>query len=340
MIKLVEEKDEWAALLSQCKMYDFYHTFDYHNLSIDKDDFKLLKFNKEDYLILFPIVRRQVPGTRYFDITSSYGYVGPISNYFPADIPTDIIDQFQQELLECFKSLNIIACFSRLHTLLHQEYFFENFGKITELNTTVYIDLSLKAEVQRAQYGSSTKTQVNKLRRHGFTVRKAESEKDLDEFIRIYYQTMDRLQANKQYYFPKDYFKSLLSTTDFETFILLTEKDGMVAAASMFTVCNHFMQYHLSGTSDDFLRFTPMKLLLEEARLIANQLNLDKFNLGGGYSGTNDSLFEFKSSFSKNTAVFKVWSHILNSEIYNQLVFDKFGSNAPAVNFFPLYRYN
>jgi lipid II:glycine glycyltransferase (peptidoglycan interpeptide bridge formation enzyme) len=107
----------------------------------------------------------------------------------------------------------------------------------------------------------------------------------------------------------------------------------------MFTTCNQFMQYHLSGTDDDYLRFTPMKLLLDEARLIGNELKLKKFNLGGGYSGGNDSLFEFKASFSKNIALFKVWSHIINHKAYNDLAQAKFGNEFPEVNFFPLYRY-
>ncbi len=78
----------------------------------------------------------------------------------------------------------------------------------------------------------------------------------------------------------------------------------------MFTVCNEFMQYHLSGTDDRFMSNTPMKLLLDEARIIANDLQLKSFNLGGGYSGGDDSLFIFKSSFSKKISLFKVWTHI------------------------------
>ena len=49
------------------------------------------------------------------------------------------------------------------------------------------------------------------------------------------------------------------------------------------------------------------KLLIDEMRLIASKKGFNYFNLGGGLGGKyNDSLFNFKSSFSKDYKDFKL----------------------------------
>lgn len=84
----------------------------------------------------------------------------------------------------------------------------------------------------------------------------------------------------------------------------------------------------------------PMKIIIDEARMIANSRNLKYLHLGGGYGGSNDTLFEFKTEFSDQFHTFKVWKKIVNENVYNDLVFNKFGRNIPSSNYFPLYRLN
>ena len=97
------------------------------------------------------------------------------------------------------------------------------------------------------------------------------------------------------------------------------------------------MQYHLAGTDSNFAKLTPMKLIIDEARLIGNNLNVKYLNLGGGVSGSDqDSLFKFKSGFSNINYKFKVWRYIVNENIYNDLV--KKSNTDLNSNFFPLYR--
>jgi hypothetical protein len=77
-----------------------------------------------------------------------------------------------------------------------------------------------------------------------------------------------------------------------------------------------------------------MKLILDEARLLGNQTTAKSLHLGGGVGGSDeDSLFRFKSGFSKDFKEFSVWKFIVNEEIYEDLSKDKV-----CTDFFPLYR--
>ena len=94
------------------------------------------------------------------------------------------------------------------------------------------------------------------------------------------------------------------------------------------------MQYHLAGTKEDFIAEAPMKLILDEARLIGNGTTANCLHLGGGVGGQDtDSLFRFKSAFSKDFKQFSVWKFIINEKIYEDLSKDKV-----RTDFFPLYR--
>ncbi|MBT8393232.1 MAG: aminoacyltransferase, partial [Bacteroidia bacterium] len=109
-------------------------------------------------------------------------------------------------------------------------------------------------------------------------------------------------------------------------------------AGSLFVTTNNIVQYHLSGTRFEFSHLTPTKLLIDEMRIEATERGLQFYNLGGGIGGNSkDSLFRFKSSFSKDFKDFNTWNLIVNQTVYNDLV-KKQGKI--ETSFFPEYRSN
>lgn len=336
MIREITSKPDWNAILNQVDTFDFYHTFDYHKISCDPELEKplLIVYENEKNLIAFPFLLRKIPGTEYYDLSSVYGYGGPISKLNGTFHSEDYI----KELQDYFASKGIISVFSRLHPYIPQENIITNLGNIEALGKVVNIDVTLPQEESRRAYQKSLKNQVNKLRRT-CTIRNAESKKDIAEFVDIYYENMKRLNASERYFFNIDYFLDFMNQTDFKTEILLVEdlESGKVIAGSMFVMTKGFVQFHLSGTRTDYLRLKPSKLFLDEMRIEATNRNFKYFNLGGGFGSKEDSLFEFKSSFSKDYRTFKVWKHIVNEEVYSKLCEEKTNTDT---DFFPLYRAN
>lgn len=339
MLKVIDSQEEglWKELVSSMPEYDFYHTISYHKMD-DTGTAKLLWFEKDDLTILLPCIVREIDNSTYADITSVYGYVGPLCNQ--KEPPPAALEEFFSDLRDYFSQEQIVSVIIRLHPLFGwQGEIARCCGEVSHLNKTVYIDLNASAEKQRSVYKKSLKHKVNKLKRDGVSVRKASTEDDLRAFIDIYYETMDRVDADKRYYFSEDYFECLLNAKDYDAFILLAEYGNNIVSGALFTVCSQIMQYHLSGTFNDYLKYAPMKLLLDEARKIANELNLSYFHLGGGVGGVDDSLFKFKAEFSDTYRTYKIWKIIIDQEKYDFLVEKRFGGDIPDSNYFPLYRH-
>lgn len=336
---LTIEDESWDEIISSSLQYDFYHTRSYHKLEVRNKQDKALLFvsRKEDTYIALPLIIRSIEGTPYFDCTSVYGYCGPVSNMRHSDISEENILKFQDDLNLYFKENNIIAAFSRLHPLIASESIFSKFGKIRLVNKTIAIDIQSGPEAQRKHYRKSNKSELNQLRKKkGYSVREATTDKDLQTFVDIYNETMKRVNASDYYFFDLDYFKSLLNNPDYNAILFLAVKDETITAGAIFTITNSLMQYHLAGTAAPYISDTPMKLVLDEARLKANELNLDFLHLGGGVGGSDeDSLFRFKSGFSKNFFQFSTWQYIANEPIYKQLVE---ANGVLESDFFPLYR--
>ena len=329
------DQEDWDQTVFNSIDYDFYHTQAYHKLETQGDSI-LLKTSVKENFIAIPLIKKSIPNTEYFDCTSAYGYVGPITNIDSVN-NNEIVNFFNEDLKNFFNDQKIVACFSRLHPLLKNDVLIENLGTILPLNDIVSIDLNLTNEEQRKQYRKSNKYEINKLKKNNFYVEEATTREDIDMFIDIYTQTMNKVGASKQYYFTKDYFYRFLNNKSFTTKLLLAKHEDNITAGAIFTVTNNIMQYHLAGTDSNFAKLTPMKLIIDEARLIGNNLNVKYLNLGGGVSGSDqDSLFKFKSGFSNINYKFKVWRYVVNESIYNDLVKK---SNADLnSNFFPLYR--
>jgi len=328
----IKDKAEWNSILQQIEDYDFYHTYDYHNISKNEDETPiLLTYKKEKAIIVLPLLLRQIPNTEYYDLTSVYGYAGPLSN---VDTETYNFDDFKAAFNTYLEAKNIVSVFSRLHPYIQQDKILENLGDTVSLGDVVNIDVSLPIEQSRMAYGKSNKNQINKLRKQCEVV-KAETEEEILEFVDIYYENMKRLDAKESYFFSKEYFLNFMNITDFDTDILLVKhlESNKFVAGSMFVKTKNIVQYHLSGTRTEHLRLKPSKLFLDEMRLQATEQGYKVFNLGGGLGSEHDSLFEFKASFSKDFRTFKVWKYIVN-----QMVYDQLSQSKNETGFFPKYR--
>ncbi len=336
-IEVIEEKLEWQNVLNKVNHYDFYHTYDYHQLSkaIDEKPI-LLKYEDNGIVIALPLLLRKIYDTDYYDVTSVYGYVGPLHNSIN---PSFDNSNFVHQLNRFFYEKKVISVFSRLNPFIkNQEVILGGLGDLTPLGKVVNIDLTQDIETQRSVFSKTTKRYINKSRKL-CSVRLSNSKEDILAFTKLYYENMDRVNAKKNYYFTEDYFNHFMSSDDFQTDVLLVtyNETNEIISAAMMIKTNDIVQYHVSGTRNDYLYLTPIRLLIDEMRINATSQKYKYFNLGGGLGASEDSLFKFKSSFSKDFKIFKVWKYIVNQEVYDQLAkqYMILGDNT---DFFPLYR--
>ncbi len=337
--KTVTEKKEWQGVLDAIEQYDFYHTYDYHHLSkSDGEDPILVVYEEDDVLIGLPFLIRKIFDTNYYDITSVYGYAGPLQKNIEQNFDNH---NFVNKINTYFKENNIVSVFTRLNPFItFQEKVLANLGEIVTLSNIVNIDITKALEDQRVIFSKTTKRYINKARKL-CTVKVGGTPEDMEIFRDLYYENMDRVKAKKSYYFDQNYFNRFVNSDDFETdvlFAVLKDTDEIISAAMMVKT-NNIIQYHISGTRNKYLNLTPIRLLIDEMRIQGTEKNYAFFNLGGGLGSSEDSLFNFKASFSKDLKEFKIWRYIVNQSVYDHLV-EKFAAIDGNQSFFPLYRNN
>ena len=336
-LEIITNPIDWNGVLQEIGDFDFYHTFEYHLIEVIEDQVPTLIVCKNDNnIIALPLLVRKIYNTNYYDATSVYGYAGPISKGITSEFNNKL---FIEKVMSFFQENKIISVFSRLNPYInYQQDILKNFGSIVNQGKVVNIDLTLDTTIQRQNYQSRLKTQINKSRRHCI-IKKADTPKDLRDFIDIYYENMNRVQAEDHYYFNQEYFDKILTSKNFKAELLLAlDKDsGVTIGGSLFVTTKNIVQYHLGATKNEFLDVMPAKLLLDEMRIIATKRGRQFFNLGGGLGGVhNDSLFNFKSSFSKYFKDFELWKLIINQKVYDELVESR---KTTSTSFFPKYRF-
>ena len=321
----LDNSQEWKHILSLVKTYDFYHTPSYHRLEKSGES-RLLVFQEKNNIMALPLIVRQINGTPWFDVTSVYGYAGWIcsQNANTSEVPEILQDYFDKE--------KIISAFSRIHPIIENADSFP-VGIVEDSNLTLGINLKEEPAIQRWHYSRSVRRSINKSRKDGVQIRIGKSVADIHLFSKIYTDAMLRLNALEHLFFSIEYFESLIQSPDFDAFILFAEISGNTIGGAIFVSCNEFIEYHLGVVVDSYKQYSPLKLLIEEARLIGNEKKTSVLHLGGGYGGENDNLYVFKQRMSSLTYTFKVWKWIVNEEIYKKLSSDK-----KPTNYFPCYR--
>ncbi|TXE11675.1 GNAT family N-acetyltransferase [Seonamhaeicola algicola] len=337
-LDIITEKNAWDRILKNIQTYDVYHTYNYHHATKhEAHQAVLLVYTTNTSTIALPLLLRPIEGTPYFDATSVYGYVGPLAS---GNLQPDTLKDFKQLLQAFFEKKHIVSVFSRLHPFVAQTAMLDGMGTTTHIGNVVNIDITLPVDTQRTLFSKTTKRYLNKCYKQ-FHVKTGKTAADIAAFMALYYENMDRVQATKAYYFSEAYFQKLLESTDFDTQLLMAidNTTNTVAAAALMIQTNTIVQYHLSGTNAAYLHLSPIRLLIDTMRIKATEAQCTHFNLGGGLGGSSDdALFNFKASFSKDFKAFKVWKYIVNTEVYNALVTQNNIQETNDDTYFPLYR--
>jgi hypothetical protein len=347
------QEQRWIDVLKLSWRHDFYHLPRYHSLAEQAGEGTAHLFVHEEggQMIALPLLLRsldKIPALAdeargWSDATSVYGYPGPISSQ--PEMPRRVIENFQDALRDTLAKLGVVAVFSRLHPLIPQPELLAGVGECIPLGQTVSIDLTLTPKAQRAQYRHGHDYDLRKIERLGIVCIEDSALTYLDQFVAIYAETMRRVNADGSYLFDREYFEELLSDLGCEGRLFIALKDGQAISGSVFIGCDGILQYHLSGTRDDFVRLAPSKLVIETARQWACEHGFTVFHLGGGVGTQVDSLFRFKAGFSNRRHEFRVWQWILAPEVYAALCAKRERWNSangaePPISreFFPAYR--
>ncbi|MGN6397860.1 MAG: GNAT family N-acetyltransferase [Mucilaginibacter sp.] len=340
MTKIITIRDraEWTYYVQMAAEFDCYHTWHYNSLEKSGDPIMFV-YQQHDDFIAVPLVARPVPGTIYSDLTCVYGFSGPISNKKMDDLDEHLADSFKSAFMIYLQEENYVSVFLRLHPFFEQGNLLERFGGVHDNGRVVVLDLSLSLEEQRQRYSPAVRAQIRKAWNRGFTVKEEKGPEAIDLFISIYMETMQRVDASEYYLFNHEYFHELYESEEYDTRVLIVYDGDEPIAGTMIMFTNGIIQAHLVGTRREYLKYSPTKFLVDEITQIGRRDGMRYMNLGGGLGFKEDSLLQWKLSFTDNTLGFKTWRYIANAPVYQLLLNEKGIDENTGVDFFPLYRY-
>lgn len=250
----------------------------------------------------YPFVMRDIPDRfqlKAKDITSPYGFGGPLGT----------IGNFQSFWQDFCKEHNVVAEFIRFNPLLNNHVDLD--CEKHHVKDVVWFDLMLDQDALEANLHAQKRRYLKK---QTFTF--SDDFKYLDDFIRLYEDSMTEKQADEFYHFPRELFTHLKVET---CWVHSAIHEGEVISAALFLYDGQTVQYFLGANNETGKTLKSSAWLLWQTALKAKASGHKRYMLGGGMQ-RDDSLFRFKQQLSCLTLPYWIGRQIHNPTYYQQII--------------------
>ncbi|MGG3468168.1 GNAT family N-acetyltransferase [Neobacillus pocheonensis] len=342
------EKENWHKYLDQSIRKDIYFTPEYLEVYERNGDGKAQLFIYEDGqdFVYYPFLLRGLNDLKFaedvkrkygdlYDITTPYGYGGPITNTKDEIRKQQLFRQFEASFRSYCYQKNIITEFVRFHPLIRNDQDYKDIESTLNRHT-VYVDLSLDLEDIWANYDNKNRNRLRKAKTNEYFSMVHRSPSELENFMNLYYKTMDKKNAYEYYYFQRSFFENNVELLQNHLELIEVVMGDKVIMSCFFMHYGEFIHYQLLGSDEEYLKYAPNNFLIHYVVEWAKSKGKKILHLGGGYAGDSDTLYRFKKRFNKyGDLPFYIGKRIRNEEIYHELI-----KNLPvAGDYFPMYRH-
>jgi hypothetical protein len=279
--------------------------------------------------VVFPLLLRELPSGGGHDVTTPYGYGGPVAS---GGMPST--ERFWELYGEWCAANGVVTTFVRFHPLFANQRWVGPGVLVEPMGRTVgwcLQERDLFAGMHPAHRGACRRAS-----RAGVSVSAEEAPADLSGFAALYEVTMRRVGATGFYLFSEAYWKAVAALGE-RLVLFEAAEGGEVLASAVCFATPPWLHYHLGATSDRGRALGASNLLFYEAACWARDLGYERFHLGGGVGAQEDSLLTFKRRFDPTGDLleFAVGKAVHDADAYRALT----GRDADDVGgFFPAYR--
>lgn len=338
---------EWHQI-KESDHYDFYHLPEYVALDAELVDGEPVCWmgETEEGKVWIPLIRRKIPeviakGKDYYDLTSPYGYPGILlESPLRPDRLNRVLDRYQKDAAQA----NYITSFLRMNPLSNP-FIWRQDELIEQKYHGFTITVPLKSDIDeiRRDYSSNHRRDIRKLKGQNFKFA-LDCQRYYKDFLKIYRESMNRLDASDYYCFSDGYFDQIFEVLgdNVHLAIVTDESEQDVAAGGIFTDFNGVIQSHLSATKTEYMKYAPSKLMFDGMIEWAATNSNRWLHLGGGVKSRQDSLYRFKKEFGSIKNRFTTLRIIHDEQRYNNLNYvalqESDESEFESDDYFPLYR--
>lgn len=340
--------EKWLEIWENWDLGDIFAHPEYVKLFTRECDKAICLVQKSDAgMILLPLILRPISVEKWADercdlndASAPYGYGGP---YASGNFDLDL---FWRHLTEWAKDNAVITLFFRLSPyatdIKNQVETLEVCGNIivrtlTEGKSGIWMD-----------YKHTVRTCVKSAECNGLTVEFDVQGEHLEDFVRIYYQTMRRLNAEKLYFFSPEFFQKIVNKLAGHFGFCHVRYQGKIIASKLVLVSKYHLYPFLGGSEEACFHLNPNPLL--DTSIFNWGIDNKKTTcvLGGGYAGQTDGVFQYKKKFAPAGMVpYLIGKHIFDAEAYNCMLerrkryeIENGGSWDENESYFPAYRAN
>ena len=337
----LSRQEEWDRIVKSFSDYEVFYLSGYSRAFREENarngDPLLLYYENGPDRAVSVILRRdialdenlkgKIPEGRYFDLITPYGYGGFFGN-------VSDWDHLNEEYAAYCLENHFICEFVRFE--LFSDYYAHYAGEITTRTHNVVRSLDLPLEEIWMDFKAKVRKNVKRANSHNLSIIIEPTGEYLKDFLRIYYSTMDRTDAENEFYFSEHFFRDLNEMRDNVMYFHAVHEGRIISTELVIYGADNAYSY-LGGTEREYFDLRPNDFLKYEIIRWAVEKGLKNFVLGGGY-GTDDGIFQYKQALAPNGIVeYYIGRRIFDREMYDQLVSLR-GDAELNEQFFPLYR--
>lgn len=269
----------------------------------------------------------KIAAGQYFDLITPYGYGGFMGSVCDWNRLNNCYNQY------C-KDNNYVCEFVRFE--LFSDYY-EYYDGMTEARThNVVRSLEIPLDDMWMDFKAKVRKNVKKANSFNLQIVIEPNENHLEDFLKIYYGTMDRSDAKNEFYFSKTFYRNLNQMKDNVMYFYVTHENKIISTELVLCGAENCYSY-LGGTDREYFDLRPNDFLKYEIIKWAKKKGFKNFVLGGGY-GADDGIFNYKQSLAPHGIVdFYIGRKIFDQKSYDVLVALRTGASLNE-RFFPLYR--
>lgn len=340
----VDEGDCWNRCVRSFQNYDVFYLREYVLAFMNenkKNGVPILLYyeNGEDRAInvvfkrdiaLDEKMQEKIAIGEYFDLVSPYGYGG----FWGSITDYETLNRTYNE----FCALQHYICeFVRFELFSDYHAYYD--GEVETRTHNVVRNLEMPLDEMWMDFKQKVRKNVKKANNNHLEIVIENSDAHLQDFLNIYYSTMERSNAENEYYFSKEFFEILNRMSDNIMYFHVIYQGEVISTELVIYGAENCYSY-LGGTNREYFDLRPNDFLKYEIIKWAKEKGLKNFVLGGGY-GADDGIFQYKTCLApKGIVDFYIGRKVFDNENYNKLVAIRAEENPDCLEsaYFPKYR--
>lgn len=344
------DREEWIGLWSAlAERHPFAHPDVCSLLRAGGGQLAAAVMTVGDGYVLYPFFLREIDaeltaaagGERMFDIISPYGYGGPL-HWGISDI--DAASAQFWRMFDLWADENsVVSEFSRL--TLFTETMLPYQGTTRRRQTNYVRDLSVPADDLGQKVAPKVRSNVRRALREGVTTVIDTEGEFVDDFVRIYTETMERRDSADWYRFERPFFEGIHAALPGQFAYVYAQHEGRLVSVDLLLFGREDGYYFLGGTEAAAFGVRPNDLVKMESMKWLQAQGRRRYVLGGGVTA-EDSLERYKRGFAlEGQYDYFTGERILSPGRYEELLEahrHRLAANGldfdEASDFFPAYR--